>query len=422
MGEAVKLRFDVRNVVDIRPRKVLKKVRSCQVRAVAVVELVVYQTISWIYGTRSTPGSSGHVLIAAPGGGNIGDQAMLESFIANVDGPVRIVVRSEGDYNWQSVDSDAYEVVVLPSLLYGNGPAHLRDFVQYLRQLSDTKSVSVIGADIMDGAYNANASVRRSNLVSVAAGRGLSARILGFSWNDRPHPAAGAALKRATSRGVQLFLRDPLSFDRARQDGLSELSSVSDMVFARRLQRHSSSGRAHDDQDLVLVNASALINRRVDQVGTYETVIHSLIERGYKVVLLPHVIRPNGDDLDLLRTLHARVNREEVELVDRLLSPAEVSALCQRAKFVITGRMHLGILALRMGVPPIILATQGKVEGLFELFGIPELAVNPHRDLAVDLLDRTEYVVSRLDDLREIISLKLPEVVELSRVNFEGLK
>ena len=36
-----------------------------------------------------------------------------------------------------------------------------------------------------------------------------------------------------------------------------------------------------------------------------------------------------------------------------------------------TGRMHLAVMALLAGTPPITVATQGKVEGLMRLFGSP---------------------------------------------------
>ncbi|MGW4016862.1 polysaccharide pyruvyl transferase family protein [Rhodococcus ruber] len=410
-------------LVNARVKSVLKYLRVLQIQTVGLVEASVYRSVIRFVGRRVSAASSKHVLIAAPGGGNIGDQAMLESFIGNVDGTVQVIVRSKSDYVWDAVGSEC-EVVVLPSLLYGNGPAHFRDSVRYLRLLSDTNSVSVIGADIMDGAYNPKASVRRANLIAVAAKQGLSARIVGFSWNENPHPAASTALKRAAGFGVQLFLRDPLSFARAQRDRLGGCSLVADTVFAREVPVGGLGPSAKDrgPRDIVLVNVSALVNRRVDLVEGYEPMLRFLLSRSYRVILVPHVIRPNGDDLELLKRLHDKLTDVNVELIDRLMSPAEICTLLERAKFVITGRMHLGILALRVEVPPIILATQGKVEGLFEMFDTPELALNPYEKLSTELLDRVRYVDINAESLRETIALKLPKVIELSQENFRGLK
>ncbi|MCD5422611.1 polysaccharide pyruvyl transferase family protein [Rhodococcus pyridinivorans] len=421
MGEEMTARSDGAVAVKKNVKSVLKKLRVLQIRAIGFAEASMYRAILRVSrGSKATAPSS-HVLIAAPGGGNIGDQAMLESFVGNVDGTVQVIVRSESDFVWDTV-SGTYEVAVLPSLLYGNGAAHIRDFKRYLRLLLDATSVSVIGADIMDGAYNPKASVRRSNLIMVAAKQGVAARILGFSWNESPHPAASAALKRATGLGVRLFLRDPISFARAQRAQLGGCSLVADTVFSHPM---SSSGRDIADEaesrNVVLVNASALVHRRVDLVEGYEPMLRFLLDRLYKVVLVPHVIRPNGDDLELLRRLHEKLNDADVELVDRLMSPAEISDLLTHARFVITGRMHLGILALRMGVPPVVLATQGKVEGLFEMFGTPELALNPYEKLSTELLDRVQYVDVNADALRESIAAKLSDVVELSQNNFRGL-
>lgn len=364
-----------------------------------------------------------HVLVAPPGGGNIGDQAMVEAFLENTTGPVRIVVRTESDLTLPAEYSDRVELHPLPALIHGTGNEHREAIEGYRHVLSSAKSLTVVGADAMDGAYDVRASVRRADAATMASNVGVDARILGFSWNSAARPGARAALVRAGRSGVQLLLRDPVSAQRARADGLLGVTDVADAVFSARTV---SSGAVDEylgaaPGPYVVVNASGLVARSLDQVAEYAGIVRALLDAGLTVVLVAHVMRSSASDLIACRKLHERVDDPRVILIDRLLSPAEVRGLCAGARLVLAGRMHLAIQALWSGVPAITLATQGKVEGLMRLFDTEALCVEPSeglRDrvqpLITDVLARREWYSARIID-------RLPAVRQLSDLNFDGL-
>ncbi|MCU1408351.1 MAG: hypothetical protein JWM23_431 [Microbacteriaceae bacterium] len=402
-------------------------------------------------GAYAGAGASGrHVLIAPPGGGNIGDQAMVEAFLENTSGDVLIVVRTLNDLRVPLEHADRAQLHALPALIHGAENAHRRDIARLGRLLassrsggarsggsrssgprsggalvSDARSVTVVGADAMDGAYDARASVRRADVATLAAGIGLDARVLGFSWNSHARSGARRALRRAGRAGVRLLVRDPISTDRARREGLRGIAETADAVFSARTVERAIVPELLGDPHppYVVVNPSGLVGRSMDQVTEFTAIVQALLERGVGVLLLPHVIRSSASDLTACRAVAERVSDPRVVLVERQLAPAEVRGLCARAQLVVAGRMHLAIQSLWSAVPAITLSTQGKVEGLMQLFGAgcERLCVAPGAGLA-------ERVVPLIDDLLAErarwsagIAGHLTAVQRLADANFDGL-
>ncbi|ANJ26296.1 polysaccharide pyruvyl transferase family protein [Agromyces aureus] len=370
-----------------------------------------------------------HVLLAPAGGGNIGDQALVEAFIENVEGRVSVVCRRPSDY---AIDDERVRVVPLLSLVYGDLVGHARDMRAFRELLSTATSFSVVGADVMDGGYGHRASANRANLARRVAEVGIDARILGFSWNAAPHPVALRAVRDAASRGVEVVLRDPRSAARARADGIAPVVDGADIVF---LARRTDAAAAADWADrvsgpLALVNFSGLVPAD-GGLEPYVEVVRTLRDRGHGVLLVPHVSRPGADDLPICRAVSERFDGDpEVVLVDRLLSPAAIRGLTRRARLTVTGRMHLAVMSLMHGVPAVTVATQGKVEGLMDLFDAPQLCVATDR-LATDLArvagetsDAAESlsgsILGRLDDVRSLAGRNLDRLPSQDRTVTSG--
>ncbi|PTT22013.1 hypothetical protein DBR36_02895 [Microbacterium sp. HMWF026] len=345
------------------------------------------------------PGERGHVLIAPPGAGNIGDQAMVEAFVAAADRPVTIVTRNDDDLVLPPDLVGRARIVALPHLLYGDDHGHRGDVRALGALLGDAATVSIIGADIMDGVYSLRPSVRRSTIAAVAAERGFDTSIIGFSWNGAAPRPARDALRRAGTAGARLLLRDPASAARVRDLGIPGVVETADIVFTddRRADRLPAALEGLEPP-YALVNASGLIARTVDQGVEYGPVLAELRARGIHVVLLPHVLRRTADDLAACRGVLDAVRRDGwedgVTLVETMLGPSEIRRLAASASVVVTGRMHLAVMSLAQGVPAVTLASQGKVEGLMRLFDWPELCVSPRTGMGTGIRD---VVVSALD-------------------------
>lgn len=364
-----------------------------------------------------------HVILAPPGDGNIGDQAMVEAFLENTPGPIVIVARRATDIRIPAPHLDRTRVEAIPSLIFGTGGAHRAAVEQFARVLAGAASLTVTGADSMDGAYDLQASTRRADAATLAALAGVPTQVLGFSWNASPKPGARRALARADRAGTRLLLRDPASAQRARDSGFRNVVEVADSVFAA--QSSSLSARTEflgeTPGRYVVINASGLVGRSTDQVTDYSRIVRSLLDSGIRVLLIPHVLRASADDLTACRAIFDAVDDERVVLVSRQLDPAEIRGLCAGALFVLTGRMHLAIQALWSRVPAITLATQGKVEGLMQLFDTPELCVAPGPGLADRVIPLSRRLVAARDPLRSSIDEHLPAVKVLASRNFLAL-
>lgn len=359
-----------------------------------------------------------HLLIAAPGRGNIGDQALFEAFLENAPGPIIAIVRERDDFVVPEAVSAKVEVFPLPSLVYGEGPEHDAAIAAFVELLRGARSLSIIGADIMDGRYSLRGSVRRAALAEIGAREGVPTRIIGFSWNGSPSFGARRALVRASRAGVVPLLRDPRSAARAIEHGVDNVTPVADIVFAATT---TDASVAIPDVPFAIVNVSGLIARTTDQTVQYRRIIDHLRSSGLHVVLLPHVIKDLSDDLVACRAVAAVVAGPDVTLIDGLLPPAQVRALAARATVTVTGRMHLSIMSLMGGTPAVTLATQGKVEGLMELIGAPELCVSPTGDFAGPVIASLAHVMPASSATRAAIIAGLPRVIDLARANTAGL-
>jgi polysaccharide pyruvyl transferase WcaK-like protein len=370
-------------------------------------------------------GSLQNIVIAGPGQGSVGDQAMLDAFIENVDDPITVVVRRPEDLLFEP--SPRIRILALPDLLYGHGRQHRRDVRILSEECSRARSLSVIGADVMDGAYSVPASVRRFEIPLAAANAGLDARVLGFSWNESPAPAARRAMRRA-SRRATLLARDPVSAKRLRNDGAAVVQEAADLAFLTTPSTDLAEDAARWLESLPAGRSVAIVNinhglqkKWGDQLPAYRGLVERALELGVAVLLLPNDSRGQHSDERLLATLaESFAGEPAVHLIPRVVPPGQVAALASRAAFAVSGRMHVVVMAASAGTPSIALSYQGKVAGLYELLGLTSyVAGGP--ELAADLIAALESMVDELEDNRETLAAALPGIRELSMRNLAGL-
>ena len=362
------------------------------------------------------------LVLPPPGAGNVGDQALVEAVLENLAGPIALVVGNTGDVQLPPLVRSRVEVLAAPDLVYGSGAAHRAAVADFGRVLATASELLVLGADVMDGRYALPASVRRATIAAAAAAAGVGTRVVGFSWSADARLAARRAMTVAGNSGVRLLARDPVSAVRARSAGL-RVTEAADVVFAA----HTVDGSAADEllhgisAPVALVNVSGLLAQRFDQIPDYVAVVDALRARGLHVLLLPHVRRPTGDDVAACAAVARRVGTDRVSSVPALLPPAQVRGLAARTAVTVTGRMHLAVMSLMNGVPALTLASQGKVEGLMQLVGAPELCLPARPGFAAGAVEVIDRSLPADSAVRAAIRAALPTVTELARRNFDGL-
>jgi len=364
-------------------------------------------------------GDVGHVLLASTGIQNTGDQAMLNAFLAAVDGPVTVVVQPESTYSFARSHGDV-RVEVIPELFLGGSEHHRRALRRLAELVRSGRSFSVVGADIIDGGYHRRLASTLWAIAGASADAGIDTRVIGFSWNASVSGAVRQIASKATAAGVVACVRDPRSADRAERDGLVGVQRVADSVFTLPQPSLDVASRAR----LALMNISGLLRSRLDLSQEYIEIVRWLVGAGYDVLLVPHVNNPSGSDVraitefyDLLpQELRSRVRTQET-----LLPPEDVQRLAATAEIVVTGRMHLAILASTVGTPAIVVATQGKVEGLMDLLGLPGWGVEPGEGLGASVIRVLKQYDEDSASVRQQLAIGVDAARALAMQNFVGL-
>lgn len=352
------------------------------------------------------------ILICTNGGGNLGDQAMFEAFLSNTSGTVVAVMRKETDFFVPPAHTKRVEILAVGHLLTGRPSISGRAERTLLAKVGRAATLTVVGADILDGAYNPREALVRTQLMRAAALNGIPAHALGFSWSPSAHPAV---IKSLLAGGPALTLRsrDPLSLKRLHQCGIAWAELVTDTVFSLPL----SVDVTEPVSPYIVLNVSGLIHSRANLSKDYLRVVRFAWQQGLRVVVLPHVRRHGDDDLGAAEEVFGGLEDGRVVIARDVDSVAAVVELARGARWVLTGRMHLAILAMSAGTPAMVLSTQGKVEGLLALFDLEELALEPRSGFA----DRVESLVSSRGsaEWRRKIENNLPRARALSRKNFQ---
>jgi polysaccharide pyruvyl transferase WcaK-like protein len=366
-----------------------------------------------------------NVIVTTAGMGNIGDQALLEACLEHIDGKRVVVVANPASLQVEA--GQEVSVLVLPHLVQSTvvlWPPDVRRFAGLLRRAC---SLTIIGADIMDGSYDPGEAWSRWHLCRLAAMYRVPTRVVSASWSTKADRLVVREAQRAT-RSASFYVRDPFSVRRVTAAGIAA-EAVADVVFASVSTLASiwsewiAERRSLHNEHTLVLNTSGLIQTRSDLGPMYEQVIALARSAGWSVLLLPHVIRVSDDDLKVARDVLARWSSrgidDGVRLVDERIRPAEVREIVKNADLVFAGRMHLAIMALNMETPMVVLSTNDKVEGLAAMFGSSELAVSPSTEVP-PIIRSVIADPNRLKELKDRICHGLPEVRRLARRQVTG--
>lgn len=372
--------------------------------------------------SSSAEARSRTALLLTPGGHNTGDQAMYDSVVLNVSNPITVIVPTIGGFDHGLLDSRCDSVVIeAPFLLKGGLLRHMLGLLRTIPAIRQCSQFLVIGADVMDGGYSERSSVRTWRLLSQVHQNGFaSGRVLGFSWNGAPQGSVRVAVRKAASVGVECRVRDQISLDRILPLHPGAILS-SDVVFANsQLRAQQPLGMLEPGSSpTVVINVSSLVAKALDVVSEYVLVCESLLKSGYRLILVSHVTHPSSDDRPLILELARRLPQDgRVDVLAHAMSPAAVAETVQRAAFAITGRMHLSIICAVQGRPAIVLATQGKVQGLMDLLQVPEFCVVPGPGLAASVLEAVARLSEQPADIQDALGRGVVSARDLARFNF----
>lgn len=299
-----------------------------------------------------------------------------------------------------------------------------------------------VGADIMDGYYGLSTPTVLLALADLLTLRGVRTSVLGFSFNAKPNRWLRPAFDRV-GKDVTVNVRDPISFERFKRFSSAPAQLVADAAFLMRPNTEAEGVSAVSQWvrerkaagDLVLgfnlhpmliKNAThEQLNHMVEAAASALTNVSA--QRAVSWLLLPHDYRGALGDEACLRPLHAKLAQLSSDgRVHRVIgerTAAELKAIAGLADGVLTGRMHLAIASLGMGVPVLGFSYQDKFEGLLRHFDLSksllltaeQLADPPYLEAAI------RRFIDDLDPLRANVAAHLPAVMAASERNLTGL-
>lgn len=187
------------------------------------------------------------------------------------------------------------------------------------------------------------------------------------------------------------------------------------------------------DGNVIGINISGLLIKHlqggltelIEQVGIF---IQFLLEKGQKVLLVPHVTYP-GDDLKwndeiLMSKLIASLlsKNKDVLLVSPNLSATQTKWLISQCRFFIGARTHSTIAAISSGVPCLAIAYSQKARGIWkDVFGNEDLIVESNHLSANLLENKWETLVKQESAIRRLLELKYPEMIQGAMENVSAL-
>ncbi len=314
------------------------------------------------------------------------------------------------------------------------GETRIGEVFREIRRIDPTHVIT-LGADVLDGSYDPNFSLRHIVLTDLACRLGAAAAVMGFSFSKYPFQALGEILDDISS-DVRFYLRDPSSYDRFSRFCRAQAELAADLAFLmqpdERLPRDIEgwiSEGVRAEKTLIGVNFHPLLFSPSDRsnltkaIESLATVIKKFIsEMQARVILIPHDFRGKASDLWCLDPLYRLLSHEcgqSVFYPDRELSAPKLKALVGQLDAVLSGRMHLAIAALGMGVPVLGFSYKGKFEGLFRHFSIAsEYLISTQEILAVDKLWAiSSAFVNDRQNIRTQARAARSRVLDLSRVN-----
>lgn len=297
----------------------------------------------------------------------------------------------------------------------------------------------LVGADVVDGSYGRKLPSRWIAKLGLAQEAGARVGIVSFSVSPEADPAIVEQL-RATE-GFHFTPRDPVSLARFTRATGQPATQSADLAFLLTPELRAPTAvladawlaarkAAGDTVMFVNVGGPTLARMPGDGVAVMEDVMRQWLDASAarSIFLVPHDFRPTPyGDMDALERLLAPLVAAFPERVAMLRPPFDawdVKALCHHADLALSGRMHLAIACLGMGVPVVSVVYVGKFEGLMQHFGLAdedlliETGVAPQADR---ILARIERVTAQRDRLSAIIRSRLDAVKALAARNFDWL-
>lgn len=169
-----------------------------------------------------------------------------------------------------------------------------------------------------------------------------------------------------------------------------------------------------DCENVIGINVSPLVNECGNLVmDNYEELIRYILNyTDYKILLIPHVVKPESDDRTVLKIfLDKFASSRRIMMVDDC-NCMELKSIISHCRMFIGARTHATIAAYSTYVPTLVAGYSIKARGIAkDIFGTDEhyvIPVQSFRD-SMDLVNAFKWLIDHEISIRDFLKRTMPE-------------
>jgi colanic acid/amylovoran biosynthesis protein len=170
-----------------------------------------------------------------------------------------------------------------------------------------------------------------------------------------------------------------------------------------------------DFKNAVGINLSGLVQKSEKKnkitIRNYEKLIEYLKTTNYEIVLIPHVVQPFNDDMEVLRYL---ANKYNVRLIEEC-SASEIKNIISKCELFVGTRTHASIAAYSSFVPTLVLGYSVKSKGIArDIFGTEKSYVLDVRNLTNEnqLLNNFKWLETNKENIKKHLEEFMPDYMK----------
>ncbi|MCM1501094.1 MAG: polysaccharide pyruvyl transferase family protein [Bacteroidales bacterium] len=375
-------------------------------------------------------------------GGSRGDEAMIMAVIQNFRTkypkiPITVVSGSEkGD---EYINDLPIENVSPMRIWTGNYPLE-----RIYKGCINAKATHVVllGADCMDGFYSPSISLTLLSLHDLFTRTpGIESFLMGFSFNENPYWLMPMAFRHISNRTV-INLRDDVSRQRFISKTGIKAGLVADSAFMlipdnafegyNKLEAWIHGRRFSSDRFVIGMNFHPMLRKYSgpEDIRKDALVLAHNVEQILKgnpsvdFVFIPHDDRSCLTDNLMLGVMHEYIVQiglgDRIYYDEKVYRAPQIKAICHLLDGLVSSRMHFAIAALGQGKSVLVASYQGKFDGLFKHFNLPnQYILPPNSFISDEMVSVFNDYLSHITALNAVVRSRIDEVIELSERNIK---
>lgn len=406
---------------------------------IQVIEIFILECINFylknILKVKGSPQDlKNKILILVPDlPGNLGDGAMLNSLLSNINyDEEKIIICTIGKPDIKLDYCKACKTIFIDNGI--NIFLFLKTINNFIKESRSCERFILIGADMLDGYYSQNSSLKRILLTSIANRIAGKASIISFSFNST---APKKIIKQLKNAGAELFVRDKVSYLNLKKNNTPKLNLCMDISFLLKPEKTNNTELIKKEIDYARSKKNIIIginpNNHLLQKGndinllinSYSELIAELFKKNKKnyFVLFPSEYRGCYNDVHICKNIYnelAEDAKKNCAIIENKLKASEIKEIISYLDFVFTVRIHVCVACLSLGLPVLALEYQEKFKGLFDFFDIGDCLFK--KELLYKTNSLADFIEAKLnarENIKNKIIKKIREAIQLSRNNLK---